>query len=79
MFIGEIELYKAVLLRAAKDAYICKNRLNKDSALHFFRGGDDLSMFCDFAHVDYDGILLIVRNPEFTPNQKFRQIKELIR
>lgn len=60
MMVGEVMLYKAVLDRAAKDAYICKNRLNKDSALHFFRGGDDLSMVCDFADVDYEGILKII-------------------
>lgn len=79
MIIGEIKLYRAVLLRAAKDAYLCKNRLNKEAAVYFFWGGEDLSTVCDFAGADYEGILKIVRNPEFTSCQKYLRIKELLR
>lgn len=85
MIIGEVELFKAVLRQAAQDAFLVRSLtsgkavLNRESALCFFQGGEDLSMVCDLADVDYEGILKIVRNPETSPNEKYRKIRELVR
>ncbi len=82
---GEILLFKAVLLQAAQDAFLIRSptsggaAINRGSALCFLSGGEDWSVVCDFAGVDYTAVCKIVHCPETSPNEKYRKIKELIR
>lgn len=85
MIIGEVELFKAVLRQAAQDAFLARSPtsgkavLNRESALCFFQGGEDLSMICDFAGVEYGAIRRIVQKTDISPSQKYLKIKEVVR
>ena len=54
-------LFRAVLVRAAKDAILIRaenlrSKLNKADALSFLSGGEDLKQICELAEVDYEKI-----------------------
>lgn len=76
--IAEMRLFKAVLIQAARDAYIKQHKLNRASALHFFRGGRDLHDVCDMSGADYERVLHIANDADMTSNEKYRLIKELV-
>lgn len=76
--IAEMRLFKAVLIQAARDAYIKQHKSNMASALHFFRGGRDLQDVCDMSGADYERVLCIANNTDMTSNEKYILIKELV-
>lgn len=82
---GEILLFKAVLLQAAQDAFLIRSptsgqsRLNRESALCFLSGGEDLSTVCDFAGVDYAAVRRIAADSETSSSNKYMKVKELLK
>jgi hypothetical protein len=72
-------LFRAVLVQAARDAYVMTPRsirhvkMRRD-ALHFFEGGIDLKIICILADADFEEILRVVRENKTTKKEKYDKI-----
>ena len=76
-------LFRAVLMQAAKDAFILHGSSlstinDKKSASMFLKGGEDLQIVCDIACVDERKITNIMKNLSKNNNTNFLRIKNEI-
>lgn len=75
-------LFRYVLMQAARDAFlngtIKLTRTDRDRALDFFKGGNDLRMVCDIAEVSY-GYLVDQLRKSKTNNEKYKLVIGLIK
>lgn len=72
-------LFRAVLVRAAKDAYLMKglrlSRVKKrDEALNFFKDAWDLKIICSLADVDFNEVWKIANENMVKNKEKYNKI-----
>ena len=76
------KLFRAVILKAIKDAYSNKFKLNKKlkaEARSFLRGGADLKVICGLAEVSQEEIEAIAKNKKLENKEKYYKIKLILR
>ena len=75
-------LFRYVLVQAARDAFlkgsIKLSRTERDRAIDFFKGGNDLRMVCDIAEVSYGHLLDQIRKSK-TNNEKYKLVMDMIK
>ena len=69
-------LFRAVILQAARDAFLLNvSKKDKETALEFLQGGRDLELACEIAQVNYDKIRFWMKNISENNNLNFYRIK----
>lgn len=72
-------LFRAVLLVAAKDAFLNKSRKRKKlklqkEALDFFKENDDLKCVCKMGGVEYQNVVLVAGDENLKKREKYKKI-----
>lgn len=72
-------LFRAVLERAARDAFLMKTkslsqRKKRYEAICFFNNEVDLKMICALADADYEAIIKAFRENKITKKDKYKKI-----
>lgn len=72
-------LFRAVLMQAAKDAYMTKSKRpskikERDEALNFFKNMPDLKIICSLAGADFEGIWAITNKNIGKNKEKYNKI-----
>lgn len=73
-------LFKAVLMRAARDAFLSNvSQKDKQNALEFLTGGRDLDLACDIAGVDVEDIKYYMKNLSPNNNTNYKRILRVVK